>query len=124
MNPVFGGEYTFKNAFDGDIDVGLLLEYNYDDRDATNPGTVFDNDAFGGVRVTFHDESDTQVLLGALVDTDNGSSYVYLESSRRFGDNWRAGIEARVFTGDSGDPLDLVDHDSYLQLKATRYFSL
>lgn len=121
---VFGGEYTFKNAFDGDIDLGLLLEYNYDDRDATNPGTVFDNDLFGGVRVMFRDESDTQILLGAMVDTNNGSSYVYLESSRRFGDDWRAGVEARVFTGDNGDPLDLVDHDSYLQLKATRYFSL
>lgn len=121
---VFGGEYTIKDAFEGEIDVGLLLEYNFDDRDATNPGTVFDNDVFGGVRFTFHDESDTQILLGALVDVENGSSYLYVESSRRVGDDWRVGLEVRVFNGNDSDPLTLVDQDSYLQLKATRYFSL
>lgn len=121
---VGGGEYTIRNAFDGDIDVGLLVEYNFDDRNATNPGTVFDNDLFGGVRVSFKDESDTQILVGALVDTEDGSSYVYLESSRRFGDDWRAGVELRLFNGDGGNPLDLVDHDSYIQVSATKYFTL
>ena len=120
---VFGGEYTFKNAFD-DVDFGLLLEYNFDDRNATNPGTVFDNDLFGGARFTFHDESDSQVLIGGLLDTENGSTYAYVEASRRFGDDWRAGIEARVFSGDNNDPLDLVDHDSYIQVTAIRYFTL
>jgi len=121
---VFGGEYTIKEAFDEGIDVGLLLEYSFDDRNATNPPTALDNDLFAGVRVTFKDESDTQILLGGVVDTENGSTYVYVESSRRFGDHWRAGIEARMFNGDDGDPLDFVDHDSYVQLSATRYFNL
>jgi hypothetical protein len=121
---VFGGEYTIKNAFDDDIDVGLLLEYNHDDRNATNPGTVFDNDVFGGVRFTFRDKSDTQVLFGALVDVENGSTYAYVESSTRLDDDWRAGVEGRLFSGDDGDPIDLVDHDSYIAVKVTRYITL
>ena len=34
-----------------------------------------------------------------MVDVRDGSSYVYLESSRRIADNWRVGLEGSVFTG-------------------------
>ncbi len=121
---VFGGEYTFKDPFAEGFDLGVLAEYNYDDRDANNPGTIFDNDIFAGLRLTMNDETDTHALIGALVDVRDGSSYLYLESSRRVGEDWRVGLEARVFTGHDNDPLQAVDHDSYVQLKATKYFSL
>lgn len=121
---VFGGEYTIRNAFDGDADIGVLVEYNFDDRNMTNPGTLFDNDLFAGVRFSLKNESDTQILLGGLLDTENGSTYTYVEASTRLGDDWRAGVEARLFNGDDGDPLDLVDHDSYIQVSAKRYFTL
>lgn len=126
---VFGGEYTFKNGFGEGIDVGVLLEYNFDDRNFAAAGStfnaLFDNDLFAGMRVSFRDESDTQILLGALVDTDNGSNYLYIESSTRIAEDWRLGVEARVLSGeDPTDPLELVDHDSYLQVRATKYFSL
>lgn len=120
----FGGEYTWKDPFDDGFDLGFLLEYNYDDRDFTQPVTISDNDVFAGIRFTFNDESDTHALIGAQIDVRNGSSYVYLESSRRVGDDWRVGLEARIFTGNERDPLQAVDHDSYVQLKATKYFSL
>lgn len=119
---VFGAEYTIKEAFKN-VDIGLLLEYNFDDRDATNPGTIFDNDVFGGIRVTLNDETDTTALVGALVDVENGSSYIYLESSTRISDNWRAGVEARVFaSGEDSDPIRGVDNDSYVQFRIARYF--
>lgn len=125
---VVGGEYTFKEAIDG-ADLGVLLEYNFDDRSTAAAGTafnaLFDNDVFGGLRLSFHDERATQVLVGALVDVDNGSSYLYVESSTRIADDWRVGVEARILTGeDDSDPLSLVDRDSYLQVRATKYFSL
>lgn len=125
---VVGGEYTFKEAFDN-VDVGLLLEYNWDDRSAAAGGltfnALFDNDVFGGVRFSFKDESDAQILVGALVDVDNGSSYIYLESSTRIADDWRVGVEARILTGEEAtDPLSFVDQDSYVQVRAVKYFSL
>lgn len=125
----FGGEYTFKDAFEN-ADIGVLLEYSFDDRDGVANGgasfnALFDRDVFAGIRLSLKDESDTQVLAGALVDTDNGSSYLYIESSTRIADDWRVGVEARILTGeDNNDPLSLVDRDSYLQVRATKYFSL
>jgi len=119
-----GGEYTWKDPFDAGYDLGLLLEYNYDDRDFTQPVTIFNNDVFAGLRFTWNDDTDTHALIGAMVDVRDGSSYVYLESSRRVGDDWRVGIEARMFTGNDNDPLQVIEHDSYVQLKATKYFSL
>jgi hypothetical protein len=121
---VFGGEYTFKDPFDEGFDLGLLAEYNWDDRDASQPGTVFDNDVFVGARISMNDETDTHALIGALIDVRDGSSYIYLESSRRVGDDWRVGVEARVFTGNDNNALNAIDHDSYVQLKATKYFTL
>ena len=121
---VAGGEYTFKDPFQEGFDLGILAEYNWDDRDSTQPGTIFDNDVFAGVRLTLNDETDTHALIGALIDVRDGSSYVYLESSRRVSDDWRMGIEARIFTGNENNLLNAFDHDSYVQLKATKYFSL
>lgn len=120
----FGGEYTWKDPFDGGYDLGLLVEYNYDDRDFSQPVTIYDNDVFAGLRFTFNDDTDTHALIGAQVDVRNGSSYIYVESSRRIGEDWRIGVEVRVFTGNERDPLQAIDHDSYVQLKATKYFSL
>jgi hypothetical protein len=120
----FGGEYTWKDPFDGGYDLGLLVEYNWDDRDFGHPITIFDNDVFAGLRFTWNDETDTHALIGVQVDTRNSSSYVYLEASRRLGDDWRLGVEARIFTGNDLDPLQAIDHDSYVQAKLTKYFSL
>jgi len=128
---VVGGEYTFTNGIDEGIDLGLLLEYNFDDRSTlatagTTFNALFDNDIFTGARISFRDENDTQILLGLLVDVENGSSYTYVESSTRLADNWRLGVEARLISGDAGagDPLSVVDSDSYVQVRATKYFSL
>lgn len=121
---VAGGEYTFKDPFQEGFDLGVLAEYNWDDRDFTQPITVYKHGVFGGLRLTMNDETDTHALLGVYVDTRDGSSYVYLESSRRVTDDWRMGVEARVFTGNDNNPFNAFDHDSYVQLKATKYFSL
>jgi hypothetical protein len=120
----FGGEYTWKDPFDGGYDLGLLVEYNWDDRDFGHRITIFDNDVFAGLRFTWNDETDTHALIGVQVDTRNSSSYVYLEASRRLGDDWRLGLEARIFTGNDLDPLQAIDQDSYVQAKLTKYFSL
>lgn len=121
---VFGGEYTLKNALAMDVDLGFIAEYNYDGRKKSkNPGTIFDNDAFGGIRLTFNDASDARVLLGALVDVGDGSTYFYVEASRRVFDNWRVEVEGRLFAaGSNKDAVRAVDSDSFAQLRLLRYF--
>mgnify|MGYP001239167893 CR=1 FL=1 len=120
---VFGGEYTIKNAVNADVDLGLIAEFNYDGRNRRNPQTIFDRDAFAGVRLTFNDVSDSRVLMGALVDVRNGSTYLYFEASRRVFDNWRIELEGRHFAARSNrDALRAVDADSFAQLRLLRYF--
>jgi hypothetical protein len=121
---VFGGEYTIKNALATDVDLGLIAEFNFDDRKKSrNPATIFDKDAFAGVRLTFNDPSDARVLFGALVDVKDSSTYLYIEASRRIFDNWRVELEARYFAGGSNsNPIEAIDSDSYAQLRVLRYF--
>lgn len=121
---VFGGEYTIKNGLGMDVDLGLIAEFNFDDRKKSrNPATIFDKDAFGGIRLTFNDSSDTRVLFGALVDVEDASTYIYFEASRRVFDNWRIEFEARYFAaGHNQDALRAIDSDSFAQLRVLRYF--
>jgi hypothetical protein len=121
---VFGGEYTLKNPFGGDVDLGLIAEFNWDDRkQSKNPTTIFNKDAFGGLRLTFNDPSDSRVLFGALVDVKDGSTYLYLEASRRIFDNWRVEVEGRYFASSGSDnALRAIDSDSFAQLRLMRYF--
>jgi hypothetical protein len=121
---VFGGEYTIKNGLGMDVDLGLIAEFNFDDRKTSrNPGTIFDKDAFAGLRLTFNDASDARVLVGALIDVEDASTYLYFEASRRVFDNWRVEVEARYFAaGSNQDALRAIDSDSFAQLRLLRYF--
>ena len=120
---VVGGEYTIKNAVAMDVDLGLIAEFNFDDRNSRNPPTIFDKDAFAGLRVTFNDVSDSRILFGALVDVEDASTYLYLEASRRIYSNWRIEVEGRYFAaGSNADALRAIDSDSFAQLRLSRYF--
>lgn len=121
---VFGGEYTLKNALGADVDLGLIAEFNWDDRkQSKNPPTIFDKDAFAGVRLTFNDQADARVLFGALIDVEDASTYLYVEASRRVFDNWRVEVEARYFAaGSNRDQIRAIDADSFAQVRLLRYF--
>ncbi|MGE0658870.1 MAG: hypothetical protein AB7O63_05225, partial [Reyranellaceae bacterium] len=115
---VVGGEYTIKNALAADVDLGLIAEFNYDGRNGDNPATIFDKDAFAGLRLTFNDTSDSRILLGALIDVEDASTYLYLEASRRIYSNWRIEVEGRYFaSGSDKDALRAIDSDSFAQLR-------
>jgi len=117
---VAGFEYTFYSIFGGVADLGVLLEYQYDDR---NEIVLSDNDiAFGG-RLALNDVQDTQLLAFAAIDTDNTETFASIEGSRRIGSSWGMGLEARIFS--NTDPAGLLNafrKDSYLELEITRYF--
>ena len=117
-----GFEYTFYGIMDSAVDLGTLLEYSYDDRDEDEAG-VFNNDLFGGLRFAFNDVQSTEILAGAIVDTDNGSQTFRVEASRRIGQSWKLTGEMQLFSNiDDGDPLKAFEEDDFLLLEMARYF--
>ena len=115
-----GFEYTFFDIAGSGMDVGLLSEYLYDERDHA---ITYDNDLSLGVRLTLNDIDSTEFLAAVVQDLDNHSRYFYVEASRRFGNAFRLSIEARgVHNLAYEDPLRLYDEDNYLQIELGYYF--
>jgi hypothetical protein len=120
---VGGFEYTLYQVSDSSVDVGLLLEYQYDGRDAFEPVTINDNDVFVAARLALNDTQDTAVLAGFSYDTDTGETFVNVEAERRFGQDWFAELRVRVFSGAGpGESTYWLQNDDYVQLSVSRYF--
>jgi hypothetical protein len=94
---VGGFEYTFYGVFEGVADIGMLAEYNYDDR-RQNIGVPFDNDIFSGLRLTLNDAQSTTLLAGCFFDLDAPGRVCQVEGSRRLSDNWFLELEVRLFS--------------------------
>ena len=121
---VGGFEYTFTDVGSSGMDVGLLGEFLYDSRDLDDgPYTVFDNDLFAGVRVTFNDLDSTTLLVGGYVDVDLGSTILTAELETRLYDNIKLSVEGRGYPYvNQSDPLRVFEKDSYVQVRLSFYF--
>ena len=121
---VAGFEYTFFGVTQGGADLGVLVEHLYDGReDFIAPPTASNNDLFYGARYALNDFQDTSILIGAITDLENGSSSGLVEAERRFGQNWTAEFEARIFYNvDNQDLLSAFEDDSVITLRVTRFF--
>ncbi len=127
----FGFEYSFYSVFGGDADIGVLVEYLYDDRNAelamspTQPISVSgpDNDVFLAGRFAFNDVQSSELLAGCSLDMDSAANFCIVEGSRRLSDNWVISIEARLFSSiDDDHPFASVRDDDVLQLDLTYHF--
>jgi hypothetical protein len=122
-NAATGGfEYTLVGIRDSVMDLGLLAEYLYDDRDelATTP---FENDLFLAIRLSANDIAGSELLAGVIRDLDTGASMFNLEASRRIGNSWKASLQARLWSNiPREDPLFFYRHDDYLEFNLARYF--
>jgi hypothetical protein len=118
-----GFEYTLYGVFNSDADMGLLMEYLYDDR-GDGATTPYQRDIFLGTRVSLNDVQTTQILAGAIVDQHTGATLLRLEASRRLGKAWRLTIEANAFLNvpSSDRLLHGIRQDDYLQIGANWYF--
>ena len=117
-----GLEYTFSNVMGSGLDIGLLGEYMYDNRGEWAPSSM-DNDLFLGTRFGFNDVQNTQVLAGIVVDLSHSSRLFSLEASRRFGQQWKVELEARMFHDiNTSEFLRFFRNDSFLQWRIIRYF--
>ncbi|WDE09320.1 hypothetical protein SG34_031770 [Thalassomonas viridans] len=119
---VSGFEYTLFGIGNTDADLGLLMEYQFDDRSGIRRRNS-QNDLALGMRYTLNDVEGTELLFSLSRDLDNSSRFYSLEASRRLNNYWTINAEARLFSNmDENDPgFDLRD-DDYLELELRRYF--
>lgn len=120
---VAGVEYTFSNIDGNGLDIGLLAEYLYDDRNELALNAL-QNDVFFGSRIAFNDVKDTSILIGGIKDLKSSSTIFSIEASRRIGRSWKAEIEARIFNSiDSNEfILSNFQNDSFLRFSISKYF--
>ncbi len=118
-----GLEYTFSNIDGNGLDIGVLGEYLYDERDELALSGL-QNDVFFGSRIAFNDTQDTSILIGGILDLDASSKILSLEASRRIGSSWKAEVEARVFNTIDEEELILSNfkEDSFFRLSISKFF--
>jgi hypothetical protein len=111
----FGFEHTSSGVFESPIDIGALLEYNYDGRENLTLNS-YDSDLFGAARLSFNDASGTEILAGVVIDVETGVALGTVEASRRLNDRWTLDVRGRGFSADDEeDPLHWFRRDHYLQ---------
>lgn len=119
-----GAEYTSVGIFGSVFDLGGLMEYSWDERQADATG-IYQDDLFLGARVAFNDTSDSQLLLGFTQDMKRSSSKgLFIEASTRVGANITVNMEARYF--DSSNPQELLFRlrdDSFVQVGLEYFFN-
>ncbi len=117
-----GFEYSFVGAFETDIDVGIVSEYLFDNRDEYAL-TPFEDDILIGVRLAMNDVQSTDLLAGVIFDRDSSAKSFSLEASRRLGESWKVEFEARFFSDIPSNDLQYVyRNEDYLQIFLARYF--
>ena len=118
-----GFEVTLVDFMEKGIDLGLITEWNFDDRkDPTL--TTFQNDILLGTRWAMNDAASTEVLIGLSQDLDYNTTSLSLEGSTRLSDHLKLTVESRIFTAvDSRDTVVLqLEKDSYIQAQLDYFF--
>ena len=91
-----GIEYTFTGVFGSQMDLGIVAEYLFDDR-KDFALTPFENDVAGALRLAVNDAASSELLFGWVQDIDTDARFLFLEASRRLGDQWTLELELRTF---------------------------
>lgn len=117
-----GFEYTLYGLFESQSDLGIVIEYLYDDRDQQT-STPFQNDITTALRWALNDEQSTEVLLGIISDLDESETTSFIEASRRLGDSFKLTLEARTFNNTVANrPLHDFRQDNFIQADIAWYY--
>ncbi|MDX8380894.1 MAG: hypothetical protein R8M14_02140 [Ghiorsea sp.] len=121
---VGGFEHTLYSVAQSNVDVGLLMEYLYDNRDPTTAQpSIANHDVFAGFRVAMNDTQDTTMLVGGLMDYKDHSVFMNIEAERRLTDRLKAELAGRFLTNvATTDPLYLYRNDDFISVKLNYYF--
>ena len=114
-------------------DLGVVLEFLYDQRDSRAPVGHYEHDVALGLRVAANDAADTNMLLGFVQDVHVDEHTLSVEASTRLAARVTLELEARAFGGQSrrptlnalSDPANktgFLDPDDYIQLELTAFF--
>ncbi len=118
----FGVEYTLYGVLGSSMDLGILGEYIFDERDE-NIATAFDNDVMVGLRWIANDAAGTKLLAGIMKDIDHSSIGATLEASRRFGETTKLQLSGYMFGNtDEKDTFFSLNQDDFVKLEAIYYF--
>ena len=117
-----GFEYTLYGIFETFTDLGILLEYGWDER-GTNALSINQNDIYLGARLALNNTNDTAILFGGSYDLDFNTKSFLLEASQRLNDFWTFELDANIFiAGDQEDFASSFDSDDLIQLTLERHF--
>ncbi len=117
-----GFEYTIVGISEAGADLGIVIEYLYDNR-RQQFFAPFQNDLTTAFRVTLNDIQSTEILLGVITDLDHQAVATFVEASRRIGENFRAELEIRTFSNTQpGKPLNGFRKDDFIQAELAWYF--
>ena len=82
-----GIEHTLYQVFDKK-DLGILLEYYKSDKKTL----AYQDDIFAGVRVTFNDKDDSDIVAGVIEDKESSKSSVSFEYNTRVNDKFKVQV--------------------------------
>ena len=118
-----GFEVTIVDFAERGIDLGLIMEWNYDDR-KKQALTTFQNDLLLGTRWAMNDAESTEVLVGLSQDLDYDTTSLSVEGSTRLSDHLKLTVESRIFTAvDSQDVfVKQLEDDSFIQAQLDYFF--
>jgi len=117
-----GLEYTFYSVFESDLDIGLISEYSFDDRDNASQ-VAFEDDVLVGARLTWNDPQSSELLFGVTHDLTSEDMGWRLEASRRLGERWKLSVEGQFFDiKNKKSVLYPLQRDDFIQLELARYF--
>ena len=120
---VAGFEYTYYGIFDSFSDLGVVVEYMWDERKLEAPN-LFNDDLGFGLRWTANDVNSTTLLAGAIYDLETSSVALSFEAERRLSNQLKFSLEARFQV--NVDQQDLIlyplRNEDFLRLQATYYF--
>jgi len=119
---VSGFEYTLVGFSGSSTDLGLIVEYQYDQRDA-DLASLQQNDIVVGTRWVLNNADSTEILLIGSADLDDSSVIMSVEAQHRLTDNWSLSVEARYFgNAELGEPTYDLRKDSYARIEFNGYF--
>jgi len=123
FSTVTGFEYTFGNITSSGLDIGVLAEWLYDEREEDTQGVFYDH-TFIGSRFAFNDVDATEIVAGGFINNRNSKvSSFRVEASRRINDNlkWEAETNIIVEPKETSALYQFKD-DDYLQLKVSYFW--
>jgi len=117
-----GFEYSFFDIQSSGVDIGIVTEFLYDDRDS-KATTPFQNDTMLGVRLALNDEQSTDALLGVIYDNDGNGTVLSVEANRRLGEDFKLTLNGYLFTETKPeDPVHAYANEDFVELELGFYF--